>query len=110
MTLLQVIAVVFLLALLAIILNYLRRNEFDLFLFLMTVTIVALIFLVLFPLKILDILHAIGFLRPVDAFFTLVSVSALLFCVKNYLGQKRIQRGLTKVVQAMALSDGKKRQ
>ncbi len=103
---LQIFGILIFLFALSLVIHYSRIYGIDrLVLFLIPVLVILLV-LVSFPYAFRQQLN-LGFIRPLDAFLTVSSVSALLMCMGIYFRLRKSEKDLTRLVQELAARDKK---
>jgi len=105
MIIIQIIGFLILLAVLVILVDSIKRRGFDAFIVFLALVICILSVIVIFPGYVADFLGAMGFYRPLDAFLTFVSITALIVCTKVYLKQKELDKNITELVRHVALEE-----
>lgn len=102
-----VAGVIIFLALLAVILNNIRKKGIDaLSLFLLFIDIL-LILMIVFQDLTYQMINALGFSRPEIAFLSIISITAFFFAVKSYFNQKELEKDVTELAREIALKNKK---
>ena len=81
------------------------KKGFDFGTFIFLIVSMLLLFIILLPDQLRDVLGQIGFVRPLDAFLVITSITSLLIVGKVYLKQNELDKNITKIVQNIAIED-----
>ena len=76
---------------------------------LIKLVIISLMIIIAIPEKISELLFSAGFIRPLDAFLSITSITALFIGVKIYLKQVEVNRNITKIVQHVGIKESSRK-
>ncbi len=102
---LQIIGTLILLIWVFVLVEQLIRKGFDLGVFFIMAVSIFLLLIIAFPDQLRNFLEQVGFLRPLDAFLVITSITSLLLMANIYLKQNELNRNITKIVQHISLKD-----
>lgn len=102
---LQIIGTLILLIWVFALIEQFIRKGFDTGVFFIMAVSIFLLLIIAFPDQLRNFLEQIGFLRPLDAFLVIASITSLLLVANIYLKHKELDRNITKIVQSMSLKD-----
>lgn len=81
------------------------KKGFNLEISILLIISIFLLAIIAIPNRISGLLNQIGFIRPLDAFLIIVSVTSLLLAGKIYVKQIESNRNITKIVQILAIKE-----
>ena len=109
MMLVQIIGTIVLVVALVRVLVGLRRDRSDTGTLLLVLALCALLYITLLPGHFTRALTLLAFIRPLDAFLTVTSVTSLLLCLLMYLRINELYRTITKGDLVRILAGGRER-
>ncbi len=102
-----IVGIIVFLALLAVILNNIRKKGIDAMSLMLLMIDVVLILMIVFQEPTYNLINALGFWRPEIAFLSIISITAFFFAVKSYFNQKELEKDVTELTREIALKNKK---